>query len=200
MTSSPDESQLLAAVAASDRRAFTELYSAYLMGLQRYVFLFTRCEELAQELTQQVFISLWERREQLANVTNFRSYLYRAAKNLIFDEIRRQQRQANAYAQVHATTDTSLLPADSALITQQDHELAQALIGQLPTKRREIFLLRTQEELSLDEIAQQLDISKSVVKKQLYAAVGFVKKSLLPSSETVVSIGSLWLLLQVFSS
>lgn len=198
MTSAPDESHLLAAVAASDRRAFTELYSAYLAGVLRYVFLFTRCEELTQELTQQLFISLWERREQLADVTNFRSYLYRAAKNLVFDEIRRQQRQASAQAHVHATTDACLLPADSALIHQQDHEIAQALINQLPTKRREIFLLRTQEELSLDEIAQQLNISKSVVKKQFYAAVNFVKKNLLPTRQTVAPMSGLWLLLQIF--
>jgi len=200
MTSSPQESQLLAAVAASDRRAFTELYSTYLTGVQQYLFLFTRSEELAQELTQQVFIGLWERREQLDEVTNFRSYLYRAAKNLVFDEIRRQQRQASAYAQVHATADMCLLPADHALITEQDQELAQALIKQLPAKRRAIFLLRTQEELSLDEIAQQLGISKSVVKKQLYAAVGFVKKHLLPASQTVIPLGGLWLLLPAFGN
>lgn len=200
MTSAPDESQLLAAVATSDRRAFTELYSTHLMGLQRYIFLFTRCEELAQELTQRVFIGLWERREQLAEVSCFRSYLYRTAKNLVFDEIRRQQRQVSAYAQAQATIETSLLPADSALIAEQDHAVAQALIAQLPTKRRAIFLLRTQEELSLDEIAQQLQISKSVVKKQLYAAVGFVKKSLLPTKQTVTSVSGLWLVLQLFAS
>jgi RNA polymerase sigma-70 factor (ECF subfamily) len=198
MTSVPNESHLLAAVAASDRRAFTELYSTYLAGVQRYIFLFTRCEELAQELTQQVFISLWERREQLADVTHFRSYLYRAAKNLVFDEIRRQQRQARAQAYVYATADTCLQPADSALIHQQDYEVAHALINQLPAKRRAIFLLRTQEELSLDEIAQRLNISKSVVKKQFYAAVDFVKKNLLPARQTVVPMSGLWLLLHVF--
>lgn len=196
----PSESQLLAAVAASDRRAFTELYSAHLMGLQRYVFLFTRSEELAQELTQRVFIGIWERRQQLSDVGNFRAYLYRAAKNLVFDEIRRQQRQASAYAEVQSTTPPSQLSADSDLLSQQNHELAQALINQLPTKRREIFLLRTQEELSLDEIAQQLTISKSVVKKQLYAALEFMKKHLLPAKHAAAPVAGLWLWLQHLGS
>lgn len=198
MKPSPEESQLLAAVAASDRRAFTELYSAHLTGLQRYVFLFTRSEELTQELTQRVFIGIWERRQQLPGISNFRAYLYRAAKNLVFDEIRRQQRQASAYAEVQSASTLSLLSADSALLSQQDHELAQALINQLPTKRREIFLLRTQEELSLDEIAQQLAISKSVVKKQLYAALEFMKKHLLPVGHAAAPLGGIWLLLQSF--
>jgi len=199
MKPSPDESQLLAAVAASDRRAFTELYSTHLTGLQRYVFLFTHSEELAQELTQRAFIGIWERRQQLAGVTHFRAYLYRVAKNLVFDEIRRQQRQASAYAEVQATATPSLLSADSELLRQQSHDLAQALISQLPTKRREIFLLRTQEELSLDEIAQQLTISKSVVKKQLYAALEFMKKHLLPTGHAAAPMAGLWLLLQSIS-
>lgn len=200
MNSPQEESRLLAAVATGDRRAFTQLYSAYLTGLQRYVFLFTRSEETAQELVQQVFITIWERREQLLEVTHFRSYLYRAAKNLVFDEVRRQQRQASTYAQVHATRNLHLQPADSALIEQQYQELTQALIGQLPAKRRQIFLLRTQEELTLDEIAEQLAISKSVVKKQLYAAVEFMKKKLVPDGNLVASIGCWWLLVQAVMS
>ncbi|MDF7813977.1 sigma-70 family RNA polymerase sigma factor [Hymenobacter sp. YC55] len=196
MKPTPDESQLLAAVAASDRRAFTELYSAYLTGLQRYIFLFTHSEELAQELTQQVFIGLWERRQHLTGVTHLRAYLYRAAKNLVFDEVRRQQRQASAYAELHAAAPSPASSADSELISQQYQEQAQALISQLPVKRREIFLLRTQEELSLDEIATQLTISKSVVKKQLYAALEFMKKRLLPTSQASVPVGVLWLVLQ----
>ena len=199
MNSSPEESQLLAAVAASDRRAFTQLYCAHLTGLQRYIFLFTRSDQLAQELTQQVFMGIWERREQVAEIANFRSYLYRVAKNLVLDEIRRQQRQAAVYAQVHATASISLLSADSALINEQYHERAQELISQLPHKRRQIFLLRTQEELSLDEIAQQLVISKSVVKKQLYAAVEFVKKNLLPAGRAAVSLAGLGLLGQALN-
>jgi len=196
MNSPQEEKRLLAAVATGDRRAFTQLYSTYLTGLQRYVFLFTRSEETAQELVQQVFITIWERREQLPEVAHFRSYLYRAAKNLVFDEVRRQQRQVSTYAQVHATRDLHLQPADSALIEQQYQELTQVLINQLPTKRRQIFLLRTQEELTLDEIAEQLAISKSVVKKQLYAAVEFMKKKLVPDGNLVASVGSLWLLVQ----
>ncbi|MBW3128430.1 MULTISPECIES: RNA polymerase sigma factor [Hymenobacter] len=193
-----EESRLLAAVATGDRRAFTQLYSTYLHGLQRYIFLFTRSEETAQELAQQVFIAIWERRAQLPAIASFRQYLYRAAKNLVYDEVRQQQRQLSAYAEVHAAATPCGQPADQALINQQYHEQAQALIRQLPTKRRQIFLLRTQEELSLDEIAQRLDISKSVVKKQLYAAIDYVKKNLLLHSDAVVQLAICGLLPSVF--
>ena len=199
MHSPQEENSLLAAVATGNRRAFTQLYSAYLTGLQRYVFLFTHSEETAQELVQQVFIILWERREHLSEVTHLRSYLYRIAKNLVFDEVRRQQRQVSTYAQVKATSNPHLLPADSALIDQQYQELTQVLINQLPAKRRQIFILRTQDELTLDEIANQLAISKSVVKKQFYAAIEFMKKKLVPDGHIVASVGGLWLMLQVFA-
>jgi RNA polymerase sigma-70 factor (ECF subfamily) len=135
----------------------------------------------------------------LSEVTHLRSYLYRIAKNLVFDEVRRQQRQVSTYAQVKATSNPHLLPADSALIDQQYQELTQVLINQLPAKRRQIFILRTQDELTLDEIANQLAISKSVVKKQFYAAIEFMKKKLVPDGHIVASVGGLWLMLQVFA-
>lgn len=65
MTSPQEERQLLAAVATGDRRAFTQLYSAYQPGLPHYVLLFTDCAETTQELTQRGFITIGEEREQL---------------------------------------------------------------------------------------------------------------------------------------
>lgn len=174
MSTERDEKTLLQAVARGSRAAFTELYSTHLAGLYRYTRLFTTSPEEAEEIVQEVFVRIWERRGLLPQLVSFKAYAYQTAKNLLIDHWRQQKRQLTHWKQFQLESTASDL-ADTALIYQQDYQLAQQAIAQLPPKRKQIFLLRTEQELSLDEIAQQLAISKPVVKKQLYAATAFVK-------------------------
>ena len=199
MSAERDERQLLLAASTGSREAFAVLYSSYLAGLSRYMFLFTGSAELAEEIVQDAFVSIWEHRSKLQGVTFFRGYLYQVAKNLVLDTLRQQKRHAVLISRLKSETLPTQASADSALIYHQYNELAQAAIDLLPEKRKRIFLLRTQEDLSLDEISQRLAISKPVVKKQLYAATAFVKKYLsihggLSSGTTVflILLDGLW--------
>lgn len=169
------ESELLKRVASGDKIAYAILYNQYLGGLYQYVFLFTRSREVSEDIVQNVFVRIWERRTFLASIDSFRPYLYRSAKNLLLDEVRRNQAKARATAMLMPEAEEVAENCDDKLIYNQYYKVAEEAINQLPEKRRQIFLLRTREELSLDEIAAILSISKSVVKKQLYAGIHFVR-------------------------
>lgn len=174
MSTKQSEEALLQAVASGSRTAFSDLYERHLNGLCRYAGLFVQSPEEAEEIVQEVFVRIWARRATLPQVASFKAYVYQITRNLMVDYWRQQQRQTLHWQQFQAESATSE-PADTALIFRQDYQMAQQAIAQLPPKRKQIFLLKTQQELSLDEIAQQLSISKPVVKKQLYAATAFVK-------------------------
>jgi RNA polymerase sigma-19 factor, ECF subfamily len=88
-------------------------------------------------------------------------------------------------------TEQSCETADERIISRQYFEMADRAIARLPEKRKTIFLMRTREELSLDEIAARLSISKSVVKKQLYAAIAFVRNSIHHNEITMLMMISL---------
>ncbi len=191
MSTEPNEKALLQAVAAGNRLAFRNLYGVHLDGLCRYACLFVASTEEAEEIIQEVFVRIWERRDALPHLSSFKAYAYQVTKNLVIDYWRQQKRQATAQKWLQAYP-AAPEPADAALIYQQGYQMAQKAIAQLPLKRKQIFLMRTQEELSLDEIAQQLSISKSVVKKQLYAATAFVKAYLQRHGD--LSLGALCLL------
>ncbi|GAC1376939.1 MAG: RNA polymerase sigma-70 factor [Hymenobacter sp.] len=191
MSTEVDERALLRAVAGGDRLAFKQLYTAHLGGLCRYACLFIASPEEAEEIVQEVFVRIWERRDGLPQLLSFKAYAQQVAKNLVADYWRQQKRQATAQRWLR-TYPAEPEPSDAALIYQQSYQLAQTAIDRLPQKRKQIFLLRTQEELTLDEIAQQLSISKSVVKKQLYAATDFVKGYL--HRHSILSPGVLGLL------
>lgn len=186
-----DESNLLEKIAGGDRQAFSSLYQQYLGELYRYIFLFTRSKERSEEIVQDVFVKIWEKRAQLGHITSFKSYLYRAAKNLLLDEIRKDAVKLKAQHSLKADSEEGQEMADERIISRQYMEIAERAIALLPEKRKAIFLMRTRDELSLDEITSKLSISKSVVKKQLYIAILFVRNYINKSGITILLIMSL---------
>ncbi|WP_215240528.1 RNA polymerase sigma factor [Dyadobacter helix] len=188
MTELNEEREILDRCAGGDRTAYSTLYKIYLSDLMRYVFLFTRSKELSEEIVQDVFVKIWEKKENLLTVHAFQPYIYKSAKNLLMDHLRREQALTRFHSLAGPFSEESEEQTDGNLIYGQYYQLAQDAINLLPEKRRQIFELRTANDLSLDEIAEKLAISKSVVKKQLYAATGFVKEYLRKHGEMMADM------------
>lgn len=183
-----EERDILDRCAGGDREAFAILYKLHLSALTRYIYLFTRSTELSEEIVQDVFVRIWEKKETLIAVHSFQAYLFKAAKNLLLDHLRKEQTISRFQNLNTPFADECTEQTDDNLIYGQYFAIAQEAISQLPEKRKQIFVLKTRDELSLDEIAEQLAISKSVVKKQLYAATYFVKEYLRKHGEMITSM------------
>jgi RNA polymerase sigma-70 factor (family 1) len=183
-----DESELLARLSKGDRRAFTVLYNRNINNLYRYIYLICRSSELTEEIVQCVFIKIWERRESLTNVVSFRSYVYRSAKNLLLDQIKKNKTEAQVLVKVQPLSEESSERSDAKINYKDFYLMAQDAINLLPEKRRQIVELRTKDELSLDEIAAKLSISKATVKKQLYCGMDFVRKHMLAHGELTIGV------------
>lgn len=164
--------------AAGDRESFALLYRRHLSAVYRYLYLFSGSKYDSEEVVQDIFVSIWEQRAKLAGVRCFRAYLFRLAKNRMIDMIRRKQRERVLIPGHPNLPVPWSRPADDHLIYDQLRLQATQAISELPPRRKLIFELSSQEGLSLDEIARELKISKSVVKKQLYAAIGHLRKQL----------------------
>jgi RNA polymerase sigma-70 factor (family 1) len=173
-----DEKELIYRVIQSDRKAFSLLYSRHLNNLYRYIYLFTKSRQTSEEIVQKVFVKIWEHREKLTNVNCFKAYLFRAAKNLLIDEIRRNQAECRMILSIKPDSEESTDQSDQQIIYRQYNKIIHDAITLLPEKRKLIVKLRTQDDLTLDEIAEKLVISKFVVKKQLYEGLRFVREYL----------------------
>lgn len=171
-----DEEEIKVRCANGDRKAYALLYTFYFNPLYRHVFLFLKSKEASEEVVQDVFVKIWENHQSLSNVHNLRPYIYRVAKNLLLDHLRRMATENRVIQMVSPKTE----PTEDSTVEKIDHKdyitLSNEAITQLTEKRRAIFLMRTQKDLSLDEIAAELQISKSVVKKQLYASIAFIRE------------------------
>jgi RNA polymerase sigma-70 factor (ECF subfamily) len=173
-----DEKLLLAAVAAGDRGAFNQLYSAHINNVYNYIYLFTKSKEETEELLQEVFVHLWEKREMLAEVVSFKNYLFRAAKNRLITNVRHMQVKHRVLSEIRRSTDESQPTTEYDVTYKEYHQVLQRAIAKLPPKRRLIFRLNIENGLSYDEIAHQLHVSKSVVKNQFYKALDFIRQYL----------------------
>jgi len=169
------DKELLTAIRAGDRQAFTSLYTRFTDPLYNYVFAFTRSEDLSKELVQDVFIHIWMRKDLLENVSDLDSYIFRATRNRLLNQLKSRRSYDNLLKNVARERSVHTSLPEDRLEYQRLESIAREAIRQLPPKRKLIFQLSTQENLRLDEIASLLRISKPVVKKQLYAAIKSVR-------------------------
>lgn len=195
-----DENELIKRLSHGDRKAFTVLYNRNINNLYRYINFICKSKELTEEIVQCVFIKIWERRETLGDITSFRSYLYRSAKNRLLDDIKRNKKESQVLVMIQPVSEESQQRSDDLVNYKDFYLMAQDAIKLLPEKRRQIVELRTKDDLSLDEIAVKLSISKSVVKKQLYSGMDFVRKYMHHHSEFTIGLLLFDCCIQIFCS
>ncbi|MFZ4261943.1 RNA polymerase sigma factor [Sphingobacterium sp. HJSM2_6] len=158
-----------------DQRAYTEIFERYHKLLIKHAFQLLQEKEAAGDLVQDVFLTLWQKRETISVTNSLSSYLYTATRNKVFNLLS-HQKVASRYAESianfmeegHSMTDVTLREKELARIIEKE-------IDALPTKMREVFLLRSQEELSYQQIGEQLNITKQTAKLQMHNALKILK-------------------------
>jgi RNA polymerase sigma-70 factor (ECF subfamily) len=175
----PDEATLVQAAADGDQQAYGRLYSFYYPQLYTSIAFMAQSHEDAQEIIHETFLKIWKAKESLLLVRSFEDYAYTLAKNLLFNQLKRKKVTQRV---MQLLSDQSIINAgpapDQELLYKQYYQAAIHAINQLSEQKRRIFLLRTQDGLSLGEIAAEMGISVSAVKKHLYAAFDTVKDAL----------------------
>ncbi len=133
------------------------------------------CEDLQQEL----FIRI-HKLDQKTNINDPRAYLFRIAYNLVNDLLRKRQRNAPLSNQTVDEIDIAedTYTAEATVIDRERLKLLEEAIASLPMRCREVFLLRKVDDLSTQEIAAFLGISRNMVEKHLRNALTGCRKYL----------------------
>ena len=173
-----NEKELLSQIADGNRDDFQVLYRHYFPIVQRYITLFEPTKAYLDELTQDIFIRIWEKRGMLAGVESFRSYLFLMCRNTVFNYFRSRKVQQRTRELGDPDDAPGGNDPENVLLYKQYYNIAAEAIEKLPEGRRKILKMSLDRGLSLDEIAAELNISRSGVKKQMYAATAFVRQYL----------------------
>jgi len=179
MNASFTDQQLLNLIAEDDEHAFKDIYSRYWKSLYDTAFKRLKNSNQSQDIVQDVFIGLWERRLDL-QIRDLAAYLHTAVRYRVYNYVSRNLATEAFFEPFEAVVIYSA-GADEMLIEKELFQLAKAYIATLPKKRKQIFMLYTQENLTTTEIARKLHISRKTVQNQLSNAIGGLKAHLLPA-------------------
>lgn len=166
------DSELWDAVVSDNGRAFVLLYNRYWKKLYHTANYYLKNPAAAEEITHDVFVSLWEKRKS-KKIEKFLPYLQATARYQVYKYLKTAKINCTEY--LDQFTETSISPVYNSSINKLDHEnmesrLAQLLKG-LPPRCQEIFWLSRINSLSNQEIADKLNISKRTVENQITLAL-----------------------------
>lgn len=168
-----DESNLVRELSGGNILAFNTLFRQYSNRLYRFAVSYLKSEEESEELVQEVFTIIWEKREDLKHELSFKSYLFTIAFNIIRKHFRTRA-QFSEYIKSYGGEELDLNTTNSIAYESLYHYVID-LVNQLPEKRRLIFIKSRFEGLSIKEIAEELQISHKTVENQLTDALKFIR-------------------------
>ncbi len=176
-----EDLKLYQMVKGGDLTSYEVIFKRYYKDLHRFAFTYVRDSTIAEEMAQEVFLYIWEKRKNIEIQTTLKTYLYSAVKNKCLNYIKLELPKQQSMADIsEVMLSVSTVSKDEGE-NEQLRRYIQKAIDSLPKKCRRIFLLSRNAGMTYEEIAEDLDISKKTVENQM----GIALKKLREALETV---------------
>ena len=177
------DKELLKRVRKGDLSAYESLFHDYYVMLSIIAKSFVKNNELAEELVNDVFVKIWERREFFLINTSLRAYLAKSVQNRCINYLRQNRKKTNLREPLTENMNYEMLrwSDDYPLDKLMEKELADDIeksVAKLPERCRQIFLLSRDKGLQYDQIAENLNISVNTVKAQMKIALSKLREYL----------------------
>jgi RNA polymerase sigma-70 factor (ECF subfamily) len=160
---------------AYDEGEFEKLFKSHFKALHAYATVMLHDEVVAEEIVQNMFLKLWEKRDRLSIQSSVKAYLYKCVHNDSLNYIKHLKVKANY--EDHTTyimKDQTNQPAKTLELKELESRLWQAL-NELPEQCRTIFQMSRFEELKYKEIAERLGLSIKTVENQMGKALKLLR-------------------------
>lgn len=172
--------QLVKRVREGDQHAFEELFFEYFPDLCSYALQMTNSRASAKDIVQEVFCTIWRRRRKWTIHTSLKAYLFRAVRNETLNQIDRKEHRERVREQftVGREPHTS---AQSTAQSEADQELLKKVwkvVGDMPQRRRSVFVLHRKHGLTYKEIARVLDITRKTVENHMGLALDDIRENI----------------------
>ncbi|MFP3596924.1 RNA polymerase sigma factor [Chryseobacterium sp. SIMBA_029] len=173
-----EEKNLLQALQLGDHRAFEQLYNRYSKKIYWKLLQMVKDKTEAEEILQELFIKVWNRREQIDLDRSFGAYLYSVAKSMVADYYRRLVRLGEAEKELKLSHTEYTAVTEETILSNETSKLLENAIAQLPVQRQRAFILCKIEGKSHNEAAAIMGISPNTVHNHLVKATQSLKGSL----------------------
>ncbi|MFD1629910.1 RNA polymerase sigma factor [Pseudopedobacter beijingensis] len=170
------DQQVIALLKDSEEKGLTILFKKYWSFLYSVAFNVFRDKDVCEDIVQEIFLKIWEKREELEIRTSLKTYLLSSVKYEVYRQLKKEQ----AKSPITTEVSESLFAASVEKNLEHKelvHNIASA-VNSLPPKCKEIYQLSRNEYLSHKEIAHKMNISTKTVENHLTKALKHLKVSI----------------------
>jgi len=170
--------RLLTAISVNnDQAAYRELFILLHARLKQFAYSILKSGEEAEELVSDVFIRIWQKREQLENINSPLLYFYTTTKNLALNQLSKQKRQVNLSPEEWLVQVNSLyFDPEQLMLTEEMFRQVKKAVNDLPPRCRLIFKLVKEDGLRYKEVAELLQLSVKTIEAQMAIALRRIGK------------------------
>jgi RNA polymerase sigma-70 factor (family 1) len=156
----------------NDQSAFRAFYNHFFVTLLRFSYTLTHSKEIAEEITNDVFMHCWQKRDSLSHIKNPQVYLFVVAKNKAIDHLRKQATSRQVFFSEEEKMEIAFdSNPEQLMISAEMIRKMEYAIQQLPPKCRMVFTLIKQNGMKYKEVASVLNLSVKTVENQLSIAM-----------------------------
>ncbi|MDR2118400.1 MAG: RNA polymerase sigma-70 factor [Tannerellaceae bacterium] len=159
-----------------DHEAFNVLFTRYYPIVKSFLTGFIKNEDLASDMAQDIFFKVWINRESVSRIISFKAYLFRMARNMVYDYYEHNAiKEKYDRKQQEDTENRYSDRIEEELYARELSLLIDLAVDKMPSQRKRIFIMSRKEGFSNDEIAGQLNISKRTVENHITQALNDIR-------------------------
>ncbi len=181
----PQSRTLLISIKQGDEIAFKVVYNQFYSRLYYFIYEFIPLNDIVENIVQDTFITLWNKRLELRDDTNLGAYLFTVAKNNSLYKLRDQRYRQKLFSsevigemELNLNLDVLNKIDSSSFALEEIEKIIEETLEKLPPQCRKVFMLSRFKELKNREIAEELNISVKVVEKHITRALKSFKVAL----------------------
>lgn len=166
--------------AAGDEEAFKKIYYLFYRKLYLFSLALVKTKEAAEEIAEDVFIKIWQQKNQISAIRHLRVYLYVAAKNTALNYLSKKAKEnlTEPFDHIHIDLFISAATPEQLMITAEMFSKIQQQVEALPPRCKMIFKLIREDGLKYKEVSDILNISVNTIDVQMAIAVKKIASAL----------------------
>lgn len=156
---------------------FERLYVAHYIPLRDFIKRYVYSSSIADDLTQEVFVKVWQNRQNLDNILYLKTYIFSIAKNHTLDRLRTLSRQKESLTKMVQESDIQTNDIEGDLQSKEYLHFIEEVLTTIPTRSRKIFKMCREEGKSYAEVAEEIGVSKNAVKNHMVSTMKILKNA-----------------------
>ncbi|MEA5005391.1 MAG: RNA polymerase sigma-70 factor [Rikenellaceae bacterium] len=173
-----DDNKLLSLVANGNEAAFHQLYRLHHQRIYSFAFFLTSSDLLAEEVTQEIFIKIWNHRAELSEIKVFEAWVKTLVRNQCYTFLNRLAKERLIFQNINNQGIQVSSSTEEKYISEEYITLLRQAVDHLSEQQKKVFLFSRIDGMRLDEIAIKMGLSINTVKSHIKAALKNIRLSL----------------------